>query len=178
MVTYAAAVVRFAINQFIKAPELRVILESGENLGVITREEALKKASELGRDLVQVVADADPPVCKILDYKKFLYVEKQKQRKAAAGGRGKGGELKELWFGPRIGGGDLDFRIRRAHEWLAENNKVKFTLKFKGREVSHPEVGLQKFTQIIKELADVGEPDSLPSRMGMNWTLTFKPKKS
>lgn len=169
--------VRFAINQYIKSPEVHVILENGENLGVLTREEALRKAGELGLDLVQVVADTTPPVCKILDYKKFLYVEKQKHKKAVAGGRGHGGELKELRFGPRTGQGDIDFRIRRTREWLGENNKVKFTLQMRGRELAHPEVGLKRFTEITKELADIGEPESLPSRMGNSYSMTFKPKK-
>lgn len=169
--------VRFAINQFIKAPQVRVILDSGENLGVISREEALKKAAELGRDLVQIVAETDPPVCKILDYKKFLYTEKQKLRKSAAGAKGKGGELKELWFGPNIGVGDVAFRIRRAREWLLENNKVKFTLKLQGRQLAHPEVGLKKFDFIKKELADSGETEEGLSRLGNSYSLTFKPKK-
>lgn len=170
--------VRFAINQYIKSPQVRVILENGENLGVMTREEALKKAAELGHDLVQVVSDTNPPVCKILDYKKFLYIEKQKHKKAVAGSRGHGGELKELRFGPRTGQGDIDFRIRRTREWLGENNKVKFTLQLRGRELAHPEVGLKKFDFITKEIADIGEPEGLPSRMGNSYSVTFKPRKS
>jgi translation initiation factor IF-3 len=168
---------RFAINQFIKSPEVRVILENGENLGVMTRDEAIKRAQSAGRDLVLVVEEAKPPVCKILDYKKFLYVEKQRLRKAATSGRGRGGELKELRFGPRTGGGDIDFRIRRTREWLSENNKVKFTLQLRGRELAHPEVGLKKFDQITRELADIGEADGGVSKMGNSYSLTFKPKK-
>lgn len=166
-------VVRYAINQFIKAPQVRVILEDGENLGVISREEALKKAGEANKDLVQVVAEADPPVCKIIDYKKFLYNEKRKDKKAAAGGRNKGGELKELRFGPNIGIGDLNFRIKRAKEWLLENNKVKFSLHFSGREFTHPEVGLKKFVIITRALAEFGTAGDNPKQEGRMYSVTY-----
>ena len=167
--------IRFAINQFIKASSVRVILNTGENLGVLTKEAALKKAGELGKDLVQIVPDIDPPICKILDYKKFLYLEKQKHKKSVAGSRGKGGELKELRFGPTIGKGDLDFRIRRANEWLKESNKVKFTIQFKGREASHPEVGLEKMRTVTKELAEFGQPDGTLKREGNRYSITYIP---
>jgi len=170
-------VIRFAINQFIKASNVRVILDTGENLGVLTKEEALKKSQELGKDLVQIVPDIDPPICKILDYKKFLYLEKQKHKKSVAGSRGKGGELKELRFGPTIGKGDLDFRIKRASEWLKENNKVKFTVQFQGREASHPEVGLEKMRNVTKELAEFGAPDGVLKREGNRYSVTYVPVK-
>jgi len=156
---------------------MRVITEEGSNLGVLTREEALKSAAQQGKDLVLVVPESNPPVAKILDYKKFLYTENQKHKKSVAGSRGKGGELKELRFRPGIGQGDLDNRIRRAHEWLEENNKVKFTLQFQGREFTHPEVGLDKFPGITKELADAGSPEGEVKRDGKNYSLTYLPIK-
>ncbi|MCX6783564.1 MAG: translation initiation factor IF-3 [candidate division WWE3 bacterium] len=169
--------VRYAINQFIKAPEVRVILENGENLGVISRSEALAKAAEMKMDLVELVADITPPVCKIIDYKKFLYAEKQKKKKSIAGTKGRGGELKELRFRPVIGAGDLNSRIDRAHKWLAENNKVKFSLVFEGREFTHPEFGIVKFKDITIALADVGEPDDVVKRDGRNYSVTYSPLK-
>lgn len=169
--------VRYAINQFIKAPEVRVILENGENLGVISREDALKKAAELKMDLVELVADITPPVCKIIDYKKFLYTEKQKKKKSIAGTKGKGGELKELRFRPVIGSGDLNSRIERARRWLAENNKVKFSLVFEGREFTHPEFGIVKFKDITTSLSDMGEPDGVVKRDGRNYSVTYLPIK-
>ncbi len=131
---------------------MRVIDPEGNQLGVISKSEALQKAQELGLDLIEVAPNAKPPVARILDFKKFKY-EESKKEKAAKKGEGASG-LKELWLSPRIAEHDLKVRLSRAEEFLGDGYKVKLTVKFKGREMAHPEFGHQV---IKKALGLLGE---------------------
>jgi translation initiation factor IF-3 len=166
---------RYITNNFIREPELRVIGNKGENLGVLKTSDALIIAKDGGFDLIVVAEKATPPVAKITNFKKFLYDERHKASK----GKSKGtGELKEFKLSPGIGEGDIAFRIRRAHNFVVEDkNKVKFTVQFKGREIAYPEFGREKLTRIITELGDVSDIDEEIKLKGNQMTLTLKPKK-
>lgn len=147
---------------------LRVIDPEGKQLGVITRAEALEKAKQLEMDLIEIAAQADPPVARIFDFQKFRYEESKKERgsrKSTEGG------LKELWLSPRIAEHDLNVRLDRTREFLNEGHKVKLTVKFKGREMAHPELGhkvLQKALELLGDKAAVeGEPKFEGRRLSM-----------
>ncbi len=128
-----------------------MIAADGKLLGIITREDALKKAQQLGLDLIEIAPQAKPPVARILDFQKFRYEESKKERAAR---KGSDTTLKELWLSPRIANHDLMVRLKRAEEFLNEGHKVKLTVKFLGREMSHPELGhkvLQKIIDFLRE---------------------------
>jgi len=166
---------RYTINNFIRVPQVQVIGNKGENLGVLETPVALSKAKEEGLDLILVAEKATPPVAKIIDFKKFLYDEKHKESKGKSKG---GGELKEFKLSPRIGEGDIAFRIKRAREFVLEDkNKVKFTVQFKGREVTYPDFGKQKLERVIAELIDITDIDEELKLKGNQMTLTLRPKK-
>ncbi|KKS15935.1 MAG: Translation initiation factor IF-3 [candidate division WWE3 bacterium GW2011_GWA1_41_8] len=135
------------------------------------KDEALRKANEMNMDLVVIAEKAQPPVAKILDFNKFLYDERKKA--SAIKAKSKKSELKEFVFGPTIGSGDIDFRVQRAKEFLEEGNRVKITVKFKGRENEHPEVGFDKINKFKEELKDVARVESEPRRAGSMLTVTF-----
>ncbi len=141
----------FRLNESIQASKLRVIGPDGGQLGILTREEALDKAKQLELDLVEIAANTDPPVVKITDFQKVRYAEKKKQEAAK---RQSGAQLKELWFSPRIADHDLQVRLNKAEEFLKVGDKVKLTVRFKGREMAHPELGHQV---LQKTLAHFGE---------------------
>ena len=166
---------RYTTNNFIRVPQVRVIGSKGENLGVLETAVALAKAKEEGLDLILVAEKATPPVAKIIDFKKFLYDEKHKESKGKSKG---GGELKEFKLSPRIGEGDMAFRIKRSRDFILEDrNKVKFTVQFKGREIAYPNFGTQKLERIIKELADIADIDEEIKLKGNQMTLALRPKK-
>jgi translation initiation factor IF-3 len=159
------------INYKIRAPELRVVSSDGQNLGVMKTSEALRMAQEQDMDLVVIAEKANPPVAKVLDYNKFLYEERKKA--SAAKAKSKKSELKEFVFGPTIDGGDLNVRIERAKEFIEDGNRVKITVKLKGRENEHPEVGFAKIDRFIEELKEVARTESAPARQGNMLTVTF-----
>jgi len=140
------------INERISAPTLRVINSEGKQIGVLSREEALQKAREAGEDLVEIAGSAQPPVVRILDYKKFLYEESKKDQ--AAKKNAKDVELKELWFTPRTADHDLHTRLRRVDEFLKDGNKIMIRIKFKGREMAHTELGFETLKRIMAFLGD------------------------
>ena len=150
----------YPVNDQIRDHELRVIDNQGENLGVITREEALKLAAENELDLVLIVTKAKPPVAKIVDFSKFKY---DQQKKEAEQRKGKRTELKELQFKPNIDEHDLNVRIKRAKEFLTNGDKVKFTVKFFGRMKAKKQIGYDKMKIVVRELEDFAEVESGPT---------------
>ncbi|MBI2019752.1 translation initiation factor IF-3 [Candidatus Daviesbacteria bacterium] len=124
----------------------------GEQLGILTRTEALEKAKELEQDLIEIAPNADPPVAKITNFQKFRYEENKKDRAARKGSSA--GELKELWLSPRIAEHDLKVRLTRTEEFLKEGHKVKLTVKFRGREMAHQEIGYQVLRDALNLLGD------------------------
>lgn len=163
------------INEFIMAKEVRVISPTGEQLGVLPIRDALAKAQEFELDLVEVSAQAKPPVCKILDYGKFKYKEQKKEAEA----RKNRSEttLKELRLRYRTDTGDLDIKLRQAREFLGEGDKVKFVMRFKGREAMYIDLGKAKLKQIKEALADVAVVDEEQVMGGRQIHMTLAPAK-
>ena len=141
----------YRTNWNIQSPKLRVIDNEGNQLGVIDKEEALNKAKALGLDLVEIASQADPPVARIVSFQKFRYEENKKERsskKDSAGG------LKELWLSPRIEEHDIKVRLVKTEEFLKTGHKVRLVVKFKGREMAHPELGHKILNEAITLLGD------------------------
>ena len=136
--------------------------------------EALKKARDQGLDLVEVAADAKPPVVRILDFKKYKFAKKRQQ--SASKKKTKTTGTKELRFKPSIGPNDLQIRIDRAREFLSEGNKVKLTIQFRGRQVTHPEIGFEKINGMIKALADAAKVEQPPKKKGKFIHATLGPR--
>lgn len=135
---------------------------------ILTRQEALDKAKEAELDLVEIAPNADPPVARIVDFKKFKYEESKKER----GSKGKSeGGLKELWLSPRIAEHDLKVRLSRTEEFLEEGLKVKLTVKFKGREMGHPELGHRVLNQVLQLLGEKATVEREPKFEGRKLTM-------
>ncbi len=143
---------RTRVNNYIRVPEVRVILSDGSTAGVMQTRDALKMAKDQGLDLVEINPRAVPPVCKIIDYGKFKYDEKKKQQEAKK--HQKIQELKELTFRPNTDENDLNHKLNQAKQFLADGDKVKFTVRFRGREITHPEVAKDKINWIIGQLGN------------------------
>lgn len=163
------------INEFIIAKEVRVILPDGEQAGILQLRDALQKAQELELDLVEVAPQAKPPVCKILDYGKFKYKEQKKEAEAKKNRTEN--TVKELRLRYRTDSGDLEVKLKHAREFLAEGDKVKFVMRFKGREAMYIDLGKAKFDQIVERLADVAVVDERSPAFGRQMHITFAPAK-
>ena len=153
---------------------MRLIGSDGKQIGVVPIGEALTKAREEGLDLIEVGPNAKPPVCKIIEFKKFQYDQRRKMEKAQKGS--KKAETKEFKFGPNIGENDLNIRIKRAREFLEDKNFVKITVRFKGREATHPEIGREKLDRFIKKLEDVAKIEQAPKMERKVLSATIGPR--
>ncbi|EYF07338.1 translation initiation factor IF-3 [Chondromyces apiculatus] len=162
------------INQRIRVPEIRVIGDDGEMLGIMPTNEALRRAQEKGLDLVEVNPKAEPPVCKILDFGKFKYDEKKKAREAKR--KQSVVEIKEIKLRPKTDDHDLDFKARAAHRFLTAGHKVKFTVRFRGREITHPEKAQEQLDWIVKTLEEVANVEVRPMMEQRTMTLIMAPK--
>jgi translation initiation factor IF-3 len=164
------------INWQIKVPQVRVVMDE-QQLGVMPTEQARKLAQEYGLDLVEVSADAKPPVCRIMDYNKFKYEQKIKQKTQAKKQRESEINLKELRLRPSIGEHDVDTKINHAINFLQGGDKVQFTLQFRGqREMSHKEQGFVVMEKIMKALAEYGDIEKIPKMEGNRIVCCFNPK--
>ena len=141
---------RIRINFQIRIPQIRVVASNGDNLGVLATRDALKMAQEENLDLVEINPRAVPPVCKIMDFGKFKYDEKKKAQAAKKNQQNQ--ELKEITFRPNTNENDLSHKLVQVKEFLDEGNKVKFTIRFRGREITHPQVGKDKLDWIVQQL--------------------------
>jgi translation initiation factor IF-3 len=154
---------------------VRLISEDGEQLGVVRTVEAIEKAKEAGLDLVEVSPNAVPPVAKIMDWGKFRYEQQKQQQKAKA--KQKTQELKTIRLGVKIGQHDLDTKLRTAEKFLDHGDKVKFQLRFRGREVVHKELGEKILLGIAETLIEKTEVEQAPTFAGREMTLVVAPKK-
>lgn len=162
------------INHRIRVPEVRVVGPDGSNLGVLSTDDALRRAQEGGYDLVEVNPKASPPVCKILDFGKFKYEEKKKQREAKK--KQAVVEVKEIKLRPKTDDHDLMVKVRAARKFLEAGNKVKFTCRFRGREITHPEVAYQQFNLILGKLEDLANLEQRPTMEGRAMATIISPK--
>jgi len=156
-------------------PQVRVITDEGEQFGVMDTREAIRTARERGLDLVEVSPNADPPVCKIIDFGKFQYEAKKKANEAKK--KQVVITVKEVKFRPGTDLHDYSYRMKRAREWLAEGDKVKATIWFRGREMTHRELGARILEQLEKDLVDVGDVEMRPRMEGNQMFTIFMPKK-
>jgi len=164
----------YRINHFIKSPTLRVIGDDGKQIGILSISEALAKANELGLDLVEIATTAKPPVAKIVDYKKFVYLEEKRARK---GKKSKGGEIKEVRFTPFIASADFEVRIKRVLRFLDEGNKVRIAVKFVGRQLTKKDFGYEIMRKVKITLEGKCEFETEPKWMGPNLIATVTPIK-
>ena len=162
----------YRLNQYISAPTLRVLNEKGKQIGILTREEALKKAQEEKLDLVEIAPQAKPPVAKIIDFKKFRYLEEKKEKKGQ-----KTQKTKEVKMRPFIGENDFNFRLRRAQEWLKEGQNVRVTVNFRGREFTQKEAGFALLEKFSQGVSSFGQPKDKPKMMGPNLFILLEPLK-
>src|SRR5580698_6926376 len=162
------------VNHRIRVPEVRVIGADGGMLGVLQTHEALRLAQEQGLDLVEVNPKAEPPVCKILDFGKYKYEEKKKQAQARRNQSVV--EIKEIKLRPKTDDHDIAFKVKAARRFLEAGHKVKFTVRFRGREITHPEKAHEQLDVILKALEDVGNIETRPSMEARAMSLIVAPK--
>ena len=141
-------------NEQIRANTIRVLDGEGNQIGVLSRYEAIKLAREKELDLVEIAPQADPPVARIIDYSKFLYQQKKKKKEEK---RSKGSETKQIRFGPFIDEHDLEIKLKKARDFFEDGNKVKFTIKFRGREITRKEMGADVLKGVIEKLSDIAK---------------------
>ena len=161
------------INRQIRVPNVRVISQTGEQIGVIPTTEAMQKAEEAGLDLVEIVPNSNPPVCKIIDYGKFRYdqTKREKENKKAQHQV----KVKEIKFKPNINVHDFQTKIKRAREFLEKGNKVKCSCMFRGREMLHTEFGEKLMQKVIDELEDVSHVETPMKRFGRFINIVLAP---
>lgn len=160
------------INEMIRAPQVRVISDEGEQLGVMSTIDALGIARTAGLDLVEVAPDSKPPVCKIMNFGKFKYQQKKKAVKQTA----VKGRLKELRMRPKTGDHDLMVKINKAREFLLKKDKVLISVTFRGREMAHVDEGAKLIEMMIEKLEDIAKIEASPKQLGKKMSCTLAPK--
>ena len=162
------------MNQEIRSPRVLLIDQNGEKQGVMPTSAALEAAEEAGLDLVEIVATADPPVAKILDYGKFRFQEQKK--KAEQRKRQKVVELKEIKLRPNIDTHDYEVKTKAMHRFFDEGDKVKVTLRFRGREMAHPELGMKLLNKVQADFDDVAKVEFAPKMGGRQMIMILAPR--
>lgn len=167
---------RVRVNEQIRISPVRLITDDGEQLGIVSIDDARVQATERGLDLVEVAPDARPPVVKMMDYGKYKYEAARQAREARK--KQHTIQVKEVKFRPGIEEHDYEFKTRHARRFLDEGNKVKLTMMFRGRQVTHPELGLEVLKRVTAKLEDVGKVESHPSFEGRVMSMVLAPLKS
>ncbi|ABA78088.2 translation initiation factor IF-3 [Rhodobacter sphaeroides] len=164
------------VNERIRCPEVRLIGANGENIGVVTPSRAMMMAEEAGLDLVEISPNAEPPVCKIMDFGKFKY--EQQKREAEARKKQHIIEIKEIKFRPGTDTHDYDVKMRSVLKFLSEGDKVKVTLRFRGREMAHQELGLELLNRVAAHVseAEAGKVEAMPKLEGRQMVMMIAPK--
>ena len=161
------------VNREIRAPKVRVISETGEQVGVITLHEAIAMAEQAGLDLVEIVPGSVPPVCKIINYGKFRY-DQTKREKESKKARHQI-KVKEVKIKPNIDPHDLETKMRHARDFLAKGHKVKITCTFRGREMLHADIGEKLVRKVCEDLEDVATPEVIPKMLGRVLSVVLAP---
>ena len=164
------------INEDIRDREVRLIGSDGEQLGIVSSQEALRLAEERNLDLVKIAATANPPVCKIMDYGKYKFEQLKKQKEAKK--NQKVVELKEIWLSMTIDIGDLNVKARQAQKFLASGNKVKVSIKMRGRQNAHSSLGVDVMNRFFEIVGDVAVMEKRPLFEGRNILMILAPSKS
>lgn len=167
----------YRVNRQIRAREVRLIDEEGKQVGIVPLQDALRIASEKGLDLVEVAPQASPPVCKILDYGKFLYELKKKEKEAKKKQREHAIDVKDMMLSVRIDEHDLKVKLKHMKEFLADGDKVRVRIRFRGREHLHPELGEKLANRIIEELSPMGQLESPVKKEGNFLVFSLLPRK-
>lgn len=162
------------INNAIRAEELRVIGSNGEQLGILSRSDALKLAEEAGVDLVEISPNANPPVAKVIDWGKYQYQKMKELQKNRS--KSKQSELKQMRFGLKIGTGDLEIKLRKIRAFLSDGHKVRIQIFYRGREMAHKELGYDMINRIIGLLEDDAIVEQQPQMAGRNLSITIRSK--
>lgn len=163
------------LNDEITAREVRLIDAEGNQVGVVSLELAKQKALEASMDLVEIVPNSEPPVCRVMDFGKFIF--ESKKQKAAAKKKQKQVQVKEIKFRPGTGEGDYQVKLRNLIRFLEDGDKAKITIRFRGREHAHKELGLDVLTRVEKDLAEWGEIEQQPLMEGRQMVMVMRPKK-
>ncbi|OZI14159.1 translation initiation factor IF-3 [Sodalis-like symbiont of Philaenus spumarius] len=164
------------INQEIRAAEVRLTGIDGEQIGIVSLKEALEKSEEAGVDLVEISPNAEPPVCRIMDYGKFLY-EKSKSTKEQKK-KQKVIQVKEIKFRPGTDEGDYQVKLRNLVRFLEDGDKTKITLRFRGREMAHQQIGIEVLNRVRDDLSELAVVESFPSKIeGRQMIIVLAPKK-
>lgn len=163
------------MNEMITVKEVRCTSDEGTNYGIISTADAMKLADEMGLDLVLIAPDAKPPVAKIMDYGKFRYQQEKKKKEAKK--NQKVIVIKEIKLSVKIAENDISYKVKHAREFLEEGNHVKFRVFLKGREMAHPESGVEVLNKIWPKLEDIGVMDKEPKLEGRYVNLLVTPKK-
>ncbi|HWJ69967.1 MAG TPA: translation initiation factor IF-3 [Sphingobium sp.] len=161
-------------NDFITVPKVRVIDEEGENLGVMITREAIEQAAEVGLDLVEVSPNADPPVCKFLDIGKYKY-EAQKKANIARKTQ-KTQEIKEIKMRPNIDEHDYDTKMKKVVDFIGDGDKVKVTLRFRGREMAHQQLGMVLLQRVAEATTEIAKVEAYPRMEGRQMLMVLSPK--
>ncbi|WP_425466128.1 translation initiation factor IF-3 [Ostreiculturibacter nitratireducens] len=162
------------VNERIRAPEIRLIGADGENVGVVTPAKGLALAEEAGLDLVEISPNATPPVCKIMDYGKFKYETQKKEAEARK--KQKIIEIKEIKFRPGTDTHDYEVKMRNVLKFLENGDKVKITLRFRGREMAHQELGVDLLNRVAADVAELGKVEQMPKLEGRQMVMMIAPK--
>ncbi|MEA3243374.1 MAG: translation initiation factor IF-3 [Pseudomonadota bacterium] len=171
----AAQKLKYRLNENIDAAEVRLVGAGGEQIGVVPLEEAKKVAEEASLDLVEISPQAEPPVCKVMDYGKFRF-EEQKKRQASRK-KQKQTQVKEIKFRPGTDVGDYNVKLRNLTKFLTEGDKVKVTLRFRGREMAHQELGRDLLKRVEGDLRELGNVEQFPRMEGRQMVMVLAPKK-
>lgn len=171
----AAQKLKYRLNENIDAAEVRLVGAGGEQIGVVPLEEAKKLAEESSLDLVEISPQAEPPVCKVMDYGKFRF-EEQKKRQASRK-KQKQTQVKEIKFRPGTDIGDYNVKLRNLTRFLTDGDKVKVTLRFRGREMAHQELGRDLLKRVEGDLQELGSVEQFPRMEGRQMVMVLAPKK-
>jgi translation initiation factor IF-3 len=163
------------MNEQITAPQVRLIDAEGEPVGIVSIAEALRMADEADLDLVEIAPLAEPPVCRVMDIGKFKYAESKKQHEAKL--KQKQVQIKEVKFRPGTDDGDYNIKLRNLIKFLADGDKTKITLRFRGREIAHQQIGMQLMERIRQDLNEHGTVEQFPKMEGRQMVMMLSPKR-
>ena len=171
---YPIAAQDHLLNEDIQAPEVRLISDTGEQLGLMSSEEALKIAVEKEMDLVMIAPGSKPPVCKIMDYGKYRFEQAKREKEAKKNQRVI--EIKEIRMSPSIGDNDFNTKLRAGQKFLSDGNRLKVTIRFRGREMAHTNIGEQLLKDFAEKCAELANMDKNPKLEGRNMSMFLSPK--